>query len=156
MTDPTPARPHVPGYGIPDDLEGLLPWEHAVGRLQAARNYWVATTGADGRPHARPVWGVVVDGVLHFGGGPDTVWSRNLDRDPRVCVHLESGDDVVVVEGTVSRITEAGDPRLVRADDAYEAKYEMRHGPPMWVLSPERAFAWASFPTDATRWSFSG
>ncbi len=151
---PTPSRPYVPGYGIPESIEGVLPWSHVTERLEKARNYWVATTRPDGRPHAVPVWGVWVDGVLYFGGGPDTRWSRNLAADPRVAVHLESGDDVVILEGTVDRITDPSDPRVTRIDDRYEAKYKMRHGIPLWVLQPHVAFAWSAFPSNATRWFF--
>jgi hypothetical protein len=153
-TDPPTSRPHIPGYGIPKSDSGTLPWAHVVARLEKTRNYWVATANTDGGPHVVPVWGVWVDGALCFGGGPDTRWSRNLAANPRVVVHLESGEDVVILEGTVDRITDSSDPRLVGIDDAYEAKYDMRHGPPVWLLRPGTAFAWTSFPKDATRWRF--
>ena len=35
-----------------------LPWAWATERLNRARNYWIATTRSDGRPHSRPVWGI--------------------------------------------------------------------------------------------------
>lgn len=48
----------------------LLPWSWATERLVAARNYWIATTRANGRPHCRPVWGVWFEGVgLYFSTG---------------------------------------------------------------------------------------
>jgi hypothetical protein len=61
---------------------------------------------------------------------------------------------VVIAEGTVDRISDAGDSRLVAADDAYEQKYNMRHGPPMWVLRPDVVLAWSNFPKDCTRFTF--
>ncbi|MGH2729917.1 MAG: pyridoxamine 5'-phosphate oxidase family protein [Actinomycetota bacterium] len=152
--EPASDRPHVPGYGIPEATSGTLPWSHVAQRLERSRNYWVGTAGPDGRPHVVPVWGVWVDETLHFGGGPDTLWSRNLAANPHVAVHLESGDEVVVIEGHVDRIIDPSDPMLRRVDDAYEAKYDMRHGPPVWVLRPRIAFAWTSFPTDASRYRF--
>ncbi len=151
---PTPSRPQVPGYGIPASVEGTLPWEHVSARLAGGRIYWVATARPDGRPHAVPIWGVWVEDVLYFGGGPETGWSRTLAKNPQVSVHLESGEDVVIVEGTVGRITDPADPRATPLDDAYEAKYHTRHGVPFWVLQPRVAFAWTSFPDDATRWTF--
>ena len=154
MDKPRVGRPHIPGYGVPETLKGVLPWSHVEERLEASRNYWVATAGPDGEPHATAVWGVFVDGSLHFGGGPNTLWSRNLAANPRVNVHLENGDDVVIIEGTVDRITDATDPAMTRIDDAYEAKYKMRHGPPIWVLRPRVAFAWTEFPKTTTRWRF--
>ena len=41
--------------------------ERAVSRLRAAMVYWLATTRPDGRPHAMPVWGVLLGEVLWFG-----------------------------------------------------------------------------------------
>lgn len=152
--NPQPGRPHIPGYGIPTHIEGTLPWSHVEERMAKARNYWVGTVGAEGRPHVVPTWGVWVEGTLYFGGGPDTRWSRNLAANPHVAVHLESGEDVVILEGTVERIVDPAQPFVTQIDDAYEAKYQMRHGVPFWVLRPQVAFAWSQFPTNATRWRF--
>jgi len=152
--EPKASRPHVPEYGIPESEEGLLPWRHVMERLERARNYWIATTRPDGRPHAMPVWGVWVDNTLFFGGGPQTRWSRNLAANPHVAVHLDDSDAAVILEGTVERITDPTLPLVSRLDDAYEAKYEMRHGTPFWRFHPAVAFAWTSFPTDTTRWTF--
>jgi hypothetical protein len=38
--------------------------------------------------------------------------------------------------------------------DAYEAKYSMRHGTPVWPLHPRKPFAWTQFATNPTRWQF--
>lgn len=156
MVQPRVDRPFIahPEYGIPDHREGLIEWSWVVERLASERNYWVATVTAQGAPMARPVWGVVVDETICFGGGPKTKWSRNLERDPRVSLHLESGTEVVIAEGSADRLTEAADPRLNAIDDAYEAKYEMRHGPPIWMLRPDVVLAWRDFPTDMTRFTF--
>jgi hypothetical protein len=50
---PKASRPYMPGYGILDANDGLLPWEWAVERLTNSRNYWIATTSADG--HAEQI-----------------------------------------------------------------------------------------------------
>jgi hypothetical protein len=154
--EPRPDRPFIaePDYGIPTTLEGVLPWSHVTDRMQQARNYWVGTVGPGERPHAVPVWGVWVGDTLYFGGGPRTRWSRNLAANPRVAVHLESGDDVVILEGEVDQIVNPQHPLLAEVDDAYEQKYGMRHGPPVWVLRPRLVLAWSEFPTNATRWRF--
>jgi hypothetical protein len=152
--EPKPSRPYIPGYGIPKSVKGTLPWSHVGERMERSRNYWVGTAHPDGRPHTVAVWGVWVEGTLYFGGGPDTRWSRNLATNPQVAVHLESGDDVVILEGVVERITDPGHPMASRIDDAYEAKYQMRHGLPVWVLRPRVAFAWSKFPDNTTRWLF--
>src|SRR6185436_8390781 len=126
------SRPYIAHaeYGVPKTIKGTLPWSHAVERLEKSHNYWIGTAGQGGKPHTMPTWGVWVDDTLYFGGGPQTRWSRNLVENPQVAVHLESGDDVVILEGAVGRISDAHDPRLTRIDDAYEAKYKMRHGIP--------------------------
>lgn len=152
----TRSRPHIPGYGIPEEEKGMLPWSHIEERMAAARNYWIGTTHPDGRPHATPVWGVWVDDTFYFGGGPDVRRSRNLRENPHVVVHLESGDDVVIIEGVTEQYTEqnADADLLKRIDDAYEAKYNMRHGTPVWAVRPRVVFAWASDLATATRWRF--
>jgi hypothetical protein len=152
MAEPVADRPYIahPEYGVPSHTRGLLGWSWVEERFSRERNLWVCTCSTRG-PHARPVWGVFVDDAVCFGGGPDTRWSRNLAADPRASVHLESGTEVVIAEGSVERIADAADPRLRDIDDAYEVKYEMRHGPPVWVLRPDIVIAWTDFPKDATR-----
>ncbi len=157
---PTARRPLIPGYGVPEDEEGVLPWSHATERLERARNYWIGTAGKDGRPHAVPVWGAWLEGALYFGVGPRS--SANLAANPQVVVHLESGDDVVILEGVVE-VVESPEPSLSRAlDDAFAEKYDWRPssegdqavGTGMYVLRPRVAYAWSQFPADATRWTF--
>lgn len=91
---------------------------------------------------------------LYFGGGAHTRWSRNLAANPNVAVHLESGDAVLALEGYVDRITDPAHPLVAKIDAAYNAKYQMPHGIPFWVLHPRVAFAWTQFPADTTRWRF--
>lgn len=152
---PSRSRPVIPDYGIPESEDGLLSWERTSGRLGEATNYWVATSGPTGKPHAVPVQGAWIGGALYFGGGPDVKWVRNLRSDPRVSVHLESGDDVVILEGKVER---AGEPESLMAEiaDVYEKKYGYRHPPPFWTLRPRVAFAWTDFAKDPTRFRFAG
>jgi len=149
------------GYGVPKDGSGAehLPWSWAVEQLAAARNYWICTTRRDGRPHAMPVWGVWLDEAVWFSTSPDSVKARNLARDPRLTIHLESGDDVVVLEGEVERPHDG--EALRRFADAYEQKYSYRvepgtgeHG--IYMLRPRVAQTWTEqdFPRSATRWVF--
>src|SRR5215469_16280688 len=94
------ARPRLPrDYGVPETDEGMVAWSWAVDQLTVARNYWFCTTRPDGRPHARPAWAVWVDDSLYFDGSPETRRGRNLAHNPAITVHLESGDQVVVLEG---------------------------------------------------------
>jgi PPOX class probable F420-dependent enzyme len=136
-----------------------MPWDEAAAKLEQARNYWIGTTRPDGSPHAMPVWGLWLDGVLYFSSGSATAKNRNLERDPRVVVHLESGDDVVVVEGTAARVTDEGELR--RMAEMYTAKYDFEFDPtnpdyPVFRVTPRRAYAWLErdYPGTATRYAF--
>jgi len=60
---------------------------------------------ADGLPHAVPVWGVWVDGALYFGTDRRSRKARNLATNQGAVVHLESGDDAVILEGFAEEIT---------------------------------------------------
>src|SRR5438128_8993913 len=122
MPDPRASRPLIPpGYGVPGDASGgeLLPWRWAAERLAEARSYWLCTTRADGRPHAMPLWAVWLDDALWFSSGRESQKSHNLERDPRCLIHLESGDDVVILQGEA--VEDRDSVRFERVVDAYEA-----------------------------------
>lgn len=68
------------------------------------------------------MWGLWVGGAVVFSTSPESRKGRNLAHDPRV-VNLESGDDVVILEGEVESIALAD-----RLADRYEAKYQYRPG----------------------------
>jgi PPOX class probable F420-dependent enzyme len=74
----------------------------------------LATSRADGRPHAAPVWIDVDDGTIVFNTGADTVKGRNLARDPRCSLVVQDDEApfaMVVVEGTVALSDELADVR---------------------------------------------
>jgi PPOX class probable F420-dependent enzyme len=160
VTEPRATAPKIPAsYGVPTDGSGgeRLPWSWAEERLAEARNYWICTTRADGRPHAAPVWGVWHDGAVWFGTSPTSQKGRNIRRDRRIVVHLESGDETVILEGQVEvvRDAEALGPVL----DAYEAKYDHRPPPAgLYMLRPRIAQTWleSDYARTATRWIFPG
>ena len=149
------------GYGLADaPADGsTLAWSTVEQWLVDGRNYWVCTTRADGRPHAMPVWGLWIDGGLWFSTDPTSVKARNLARDPEIVVHLESGDEVCVLEGAVRRTSVADLP--VGFVDAYESTYSFRMELPnenygFYIFRPRIALTWteADFPMTATRWTF--
>ena len=150
---PRRDRPRIEkSYGVPDDEEGMLPFAHLEETLRDARSYWLSTVRPDGRPHAVPVWGVWVDDAIHFGGGRTTRKARNLAANRSVVLHTESAHVVVILEGVAVEITDTEQQR--RIDAAYEAKYGMPHGTPLWRLQPSVAFAWTEYPTTVTRWTY--
>lgn len=130
----------------------MLPWSWATERLAASRNYWIGTAHPDGRPHAAPVWGLWHDDAVVFGTNPESRKGRNIERNPLVVVHLESGDEVVILEGTIDRV-EIDDA----VADAYKAKYAFRPGLGLWYrLLPKVAYAWLEhdYPRSATRYDW--
>lgn len=156
---PEAARPRFPVvYGIRDDEEGLLAWSWAAERLEQARCYWVSTATPDGRPHAMPVWGVWVEEVFYFSSAPASRKARNLESNPAAVVHLESGDEVVILEGRAERVMD--EELLRRLGDDYSRKYErdvsFAGGRPLTAVRPEVAYAWRErdYPATATRFTF--
>ena len=141
-SQPIATLPHyLNEYGFPDNEAQLLTWAQVSARLAAPKNYWICTVSPTvRRTHARPIWGVWVDETLFFGGAPYTAWSRNLQANPLVSVHLEDGTQPIILDGEAVLVDD--ETLMNRLDDAYEAKYNIRHGPPIWQLIPERAFAW--------------
>jgi pyridoxine/pyridoxamine 5'-phosphate oxidase len=148
----------IAGYGIASGTEGMLPWAWVTERLAVSRNYWVCSTRADGRPHAMPVWGLWLDESIYFSTDPDSRKARNLAARPEAVIHLESGDEVVVAEGTIERI---GAEQLPAGFvDAYAEKYDHRMdtsnpGFGFYRMHPARVLAWRErdYPSSATRFS---
>jgi hypothetical protein len=127
-------------------------------RLEQAHNYWLATTRPDGRPHVTPLWGVWVDGALYFDGLPTTRWGRNLTLNPAATVHLESGEDVVIIEGVVEDLVTSAEVGA-RVVQAWDAKYGQAQPEPagrgIFRLRPRTARGWStSSLADGTRWQF--
>jgi hypothetical protein len=158
---PKADRPYVEGYGIPETIEGVLPWSHVEERMQAALNYWIGTVDPQGHPHATPVWGAWLDGTLFFDGSPQTRRGRNLASNPNVVIHLESGADVVILQGQADQIMGPDRPLAERLVAAYTAKYKdfgYAPSPDTWKtgglyrVTVRTAYAWTQFPQDATRW----
>jgi hypothetical protein len=120
-----------------------LDWQWVEEQLAESGMYWVGATDDGEFPHPRPVWGVWSDHELLLSLGSPVV-NRALDANPQVTVHLESGTEVVIVEGTAS----VGDDEatIARFLAAYDRKYDWQYdadeyGPPR-VVRPRRVFAW--------------
>ena len=110
-------------YGTPAMHEELS-WEWVVGQLMSAGTYWVVPRARDGPPHPRPVWGIWRDDELLLSIG-SPVLRRELGADPVVTVHLDSGTDVVVVEGTAS--VADGSDVIAGFVDHYDPKYDWNY-----------------------------
>ena len=159
--EPRLSRPQTPpGYGIAETITSApeISWERARERLEGARNYWICSVGT-GRPHAMPVWGLWLEDAFYFSTARDSRKGRNLAANPAVSVHLESGDDVVILEGEIEVLADA--EALARFVDAYDVKYQVRPDADdpanaVYVLRPRVAFTWLerNYPDSAARWQF--
>ena len=141
-----------------------MDWSEVAAALGPWRNYWVATVAPDGAPHAAPVWGVVVDGSLWFYTEPGSVKARNLAAQPRLVVHSESGDDVLIVRGTARNMgAPAGHPQVVEAfgakySDAADAQYlpgQEQVDVAFYQVVPYGALAWGldDYEASQRRWA---
>jgi len=166
MTDSRPSRPHIPGYGVPRDEGGTLPWSWAREQLEHALVYWVASVKPDVHAHLMPTWGAWVDDRFYFEGGLETRRARNIELSPWISVGISERNQAVIVEGEARNIAPLTDEPLVaalldgyakyRASDSYEADASNWSDPAggLWELRPTVAFAWSRFPETTTRWHF--
>lgn len=154
---PVPTRPRMPAGYVPKGTKSqFLSWDWVTERLEKSHNYWICTTRHDGRPHAMPVWAVWHDGGVAFSTDPSSLKARNMQACPQVVIHLESGDEVVILEGQVMQI------KLTSGiDDAYNRKYKMRlstfpGGASIYQLKPKVVMAWREkdFVSSGTKWDF--
>lgn len=161
---PKTTRPHMPGYGLPKTKKGLLPWKWAEDRLSKSRQYWIATTRPDGRPHVMIVWALWMDGRLYFSTGSKSRKAQNLAKNPHCTMCTKKADEAVILEGVVE--TETDVDRIREFIRLCEKKYKWKLGAmaedlltlkePVFYLKPVKAFGlWEKkFATSATRWIF--
>jgi hypothetical protein len=159
LTPRTAAAPVL--FGAPAPPGEVLPWSWAEQRLVVARNYWIATTRPDGSPHCRPIWGVWLPDGFWFTTG--SLARHNLVANPQITVHLESGNQVVILEGAAAVV--AGGLQAFLA--AYNAKYDWDAATtndeitdssgavgPAYRVRPRVVFGWDTDMRAPTRWSF--
>ena len=170
MTHPPAAdRPaNMADYGVPDDLDGVLPWSWAAERLGGYRNYWVTTVSPRSTPHSMPVWGVWIDDRpgFYFSCAPAARKARNLSSNPNVVIGGDDTVEVVSLEGVARIVTD--DDELGAVVDAYIDKYRAELGDDaagmdeflransLYAVDPTKAFGMIERPDDfgprATRW----
>jgi len=137
----------------------MVDWSFVTEQLECARVYWLGSVNVDGRPHTAPIWGVFIDGDLFLETAPFTRKARNIERSAAVTVHVELGDEAVIVEGDAANFRP--DPQLgQQLAAAFAGKYSgYRPEPDAWdagslyLVTPRTVFAWRDMPT-ATRWRF--
>jgi hypothetical protein len=104
------------------------------------------------------VWGLWFEGSFYFATSPSSVTGQNISTNPSLSVNLESGDDVVILEGTVEVVS---DPAVLsQLDEVYYKKYSYHliheDGGLVYTLRHKVAFAWLErdFTGSATKYRF--
>jgi nitroimidazol reductase NimA-like FMN-containing flavoprotein (pyridoxamine 5'-phosphate oxidase superfamily) len=156
---PKVTRPKFP-KGYVDHPTSEVSWEHVEERLSDSLNYWLCSVYPNGRPHAVPRWGAWLDGCLYYDGSAETRHARNLEQNPNVTLHLESGNDVVILEG-ISKPVSRPDPAFARRlSQIYRKKYESEGYAPkptqwdeggLYVFTPRQCLAWTRFFENPTK-----
>jgi nitroimidazol reductase NimA-like FMN-containing flavoprotein (pyridoxamine 5'-phosphate oxidase superfamily) len=164
MSEPQVSRPRFP-KGYVENPISLLPWSHVLQRLTDAKNYWLCTVRPNGHPHVVPKWAVWVDDRIYFDGSPETRHARNIATNRYVVLHLESGDDVVILEGTSQAVDKPSPELGVKVAGAYSAKYAAlgyAPAPDQWEngglfeIKPHVVLAWTKFTDNPTKFVFDG
>ncbi len=162
-TKPHSSRPHMPGYGLPNNKKGLLPWSWAEQRLKKSHNYWITTVKPDGAPHTMVVWGLWQDGRFLFSTGSKSRKARNLAQNNRCVVCTELAHEAVLAEG-VAEVADISARRKFLP--AYERKYKfdmkgmkqdiLSMKEPIFAVRPKVVFGlWEKhFVEKSTRWLF--
>lgn len=155
-------RPKLP-KGYVDHPISEVSWDYVEKRLTDSINYWLCTVRPNGVPHVVPRWGAFLDGKFYYDGSPETRHARNLETNPHVSLHLESGNDVVIMEG-ISAPASKPDPQLAqRLSAAYTLKYESDGYAPkpdqwdeggLYIFTPRQCIAWTKFFENPTKFLF--
>ncbi len=163
MINPKVTRPKFP-IGYVDRPDSFIKWEWVAKRLTESKHYWLCSIRPDGRPHVVPRWCVFVEGKIYYDGSPETRHAQNIEGNPNVSVHLESGSEAVILEGIARP---AGKPSLElgkKLSQAYRKYKEMGYSPKpnawdeggLFVFTPRQCIAWSNFTKDPTKFVFEG
>jgi len=117
---PEPAEAAVIASGCEPGTEPV-PWEYVHRRLAAERWYWLATTGPGGRPQARPVLAVWLNGKVYSTTSPAAAKGRNLQLRPECSLAARAPEIDIVIEGPTSWVSNRQLAEDVAA--AYHDKY---------------------------------
>lgn len=96
---------------------------HVAERLDRETVAWFSTVGPSGTPQPNPVWFLWDGSRFLVFSQPDQPKLRNIGRNPRISLHLnstESGGDVVIFTGNAEIDPAGATPDEVQA---YNTKY---------------------------------
>lgn len=168
MNSPKIVRPKLP-KGYADNPASFVDWEWVAAQLTESKNYWLCSVrppspdAQGGRPHVVPRWGAFLDDKFYYDGSPETRHARNIAENPHVSLHLESGSQVIIMEGTSQP---AGKPepefakRLAEAiggkygDQGYSPKPDQWDEGGLYVFTPRQCITWTVFYENPTKFVF--
>lgn len=159
---PKILRPKLP-KGYADNPASYLTWDWVAAQLTEATNYWLCSVRPDGRPHVVPRWGAFLDNKFYYDGSPETRHARNIEYNPHVSLHLESGTRVVILEGVSQpaakpeaefaiRLAEAMGDKY--GDQGYSPKSDQWDEGGLFVFTPRQCIAWTVFFENPTKFVF--
>jgi len=162
MKQPKVSRPKLP-KGYADNPVSYVNWEWVAEQMTESKNYWFSSVRPDGRPHVVPRWGVFIDNKLFYDGSPETRHTQNILENPNVSLHLESGNQVVMMEGVskpAEKPTNEFAHQLAEAignkygKDGYSPKPDQWDEGGLYVFTPRQCIAWTVFYEDPTKFVF--
>ncbi len=106
----------------------------ADARLRQETVIWLTTVNQAGQPQSSPVWFFTDGSEFLIYGSADGRKTRNIESNPRVCLHLDGngeGGGIVIIEGTAT-VDRQGPP--ARTVDGFMAKYRERIEAYGWTL----------------------
>jgi hypothetical protein len=127
--------------------------------LTHERTCRVATVGANGEPHVKPLWFVWVDGALWLNSIVKSQRWTDVIRSPKVAIVIDGGEEFMELHGVEiigtaevvgdtprTKLAPEGDPARP-AEDAFGAKYAggqfIPDGRHAWLrVVPEKMTSW--------------
>lgn len=94
-------RPRLPSLRVSRRDQIRMTEAELEAFLDEQRTVIVATNGPDGWPHLMPLWYVVRDGELWSWTYARSQKVRNLERDPRVTLQIEAGQEYQELRGVM-------------------------------------------------------
>jgi hypothetical protein len=155
-------RPQFP-KGYVDQPVSFLTWDWVAAQIADSKHYWLCSVRPNGRPHAVPRWAVYVDGKIYYDGSSETRHNRNIEVNPYISVHLESGTEAVILEGTSGPAQKPSSELAQKLSKEYKRKYqELGYAPEpnswdaggLFVFTPRQCIAWSKFNEDPTKFMF--
>jgi len=162
MKTPKISRPKLP-KGYADNPASFVDWKWVAAQLTEAKNYWLCSVRPDGRPHVVPRWGVFIEDKFYYDGSPETRHAQNIMGNAHVSLHLESGTQVVIMEGTSGPADKPSPEFAKRLAEEISRKYANQGYSPeptqwdeggLYVFTPRQCITWTTFYENPTKFEF--